>query len=1011
MNEPKTPNLGLNKIDRSSPSTTYFDLDKYLDQNWEKVDEGVGQVEEKAEETAAQVSSIQERLDTEKRRSVTLEPGLQIINAERASAFKLEGLKGRTLVNLLGRDGNFGVANNWSEFAGTKAVANNVITVTGNGSDINPQVSNNKFISSLTPKVGDKLFLRVRATPVVGTVQQLQLYLYSANLSRVTAKNISNPLNGTTYDMFGSITVTQAIVDGWDSSLGLKLAATYATVAASNGSQVQYSQAAIYKISEADLSLTDDQVAAKYPYVDSLQPVKNPYAIRYGENLLSPLYDWNTVGINPASIKGAYKSTYTVTNSQNAYYYLDLVLSGGVSYTYSAEHNGYLSVTDPINNKVIVENTPNQSLTFTTTEALTVRIYFSNIYNIPKDGSYFFSNPMLSIGTTAKPFKPREDVMLALQTELYANPLTDTDADEVFEKDGQYFKLMKWKRIALDGTLTHSFFGSGTGFKVVNALLPGSPAADGSGLLTKYHGKIIKETDYATVSSQADNLNIGSSGANDVFDNFQISIANTDSGWGDSYTPTADEIKAYFMGWKMYTGDASDSAYTGSGSKYWRYINIPVGDANTVDGSATSTLPTSKVPNYAPYQLLYKLATPVVEPITSEGQLTFVEGDNQVEVGTGIVLRESVKPQLSGDKYYINSKVLSGSLTKHTPRKINSIFRDSKPDKPKWLDYVDGGSNGITSQIPQALYDPSAGYSFTYLMMDTSPVVSFIGSIADNEKALLMNLTDTVQQNVAALSMLKIAIPSGDTLKNYVDNKPWQKYKITQDNGSVIQLAHSSNLNNIKTGGQYDCFNAINGPGGVANAWFYVEVLVHSNAPTHVIQRASRLDTHNTPTLYMRTCMDNIWSAWSPDVFQSGVNAKNGIVDAVNAMGGSASMNDTWSTLASKVQLIKTGKRFATGQFVIGSNGAGSVTGLGFKPRHITFANATNTPMYIYFGIYSEESPRNNYSLGGTSFFNRIAGLDNGLSVDDKIVPTVDGFNVSGTGITNQRTYNYFATE
>ena len=30
MSEPKTPNLGLNKIDRSSPSTTYFDLDKYL---------------------------------------------------------------------------------------------------------------------------------------------------------------------------------------------------------------------------------------------------------------------------------------------------------------------------------------------------------------------------------------------------------------------------------------------------------------------------------------------------------------------------------------------------------------------------------------------------------------------------------------------------------------------------------------------------------------------------------------------------------------------------------------------------------------------------------------------------------------------------------------------------------------------------------------------------------------------------------------------------------------------
>jgi hypothetical protein len=57
MNEPKTPNLGLNKIDRSSPSTTYFDLDKYLDQNWEKVDEGVA-TKEDLEELREAVSEI-----------------------------------------------------------------------------------------------------------------------------------------------------------------------------------------------------------------------------------------------------------------------------------------------------------------------------------------------------------------------------------------------------------------------------------------------------------------------------------------------------------------------------------------------------------------------------------------------------------------------------------------------------------------------------------------------------------------------------------------------------------------------------------------------------------------------------------------------------------------------------------------------------------------------------------------------------------------------------------------
>lgn len=57
MNEPKTPNLGLNKIDRSSPSTTYFDLDKYLDQNWEKVDESVA-TKEDLEELREAVSEV-----------------------------------------------------------------------------------------------------------------------------------------------------------------------------------------------------------------------------------------------------------------------------------------------------------------------------------------------------------------------------------------------------------------------------------------------------------------------------------------------------------------------------------------------------------------------------------------------------------------------------------------------------------------------------------------------------------------------------------------------------------------------------------------------------------------------------------------------------------------------------------------------------------------------------------------------------------------------------------------
>ena len=96
MTNPVTPNIGLNKIDRTSPSTTYFDLEKYIDQNADAVDRFAG-------ETNESINALGKRLDTEERREVVLQPGLQIVNAERSAPFKLSGIKGRTLVNLAGR--------------------------------------------------------------------------------------------------------------------------------------------------------------------------------------------------------------------------------------------------------------------------------------------------------------------------------------------------------------------------------------------------------------------------------------------------------------------------------------------------------------------------------------------------------------------------------------------------------------------------------------------------------------------------------------------------------------------------------------------------------------------------------------------------------------------------------------------------------------------------------------------------------------------------------------------
>lgn len=81
MASEKTPNLGLNQIDRTSPKTTYFDLEKYLDQNWRAVDEFAGDVNDG-------VNEIKKRLDTTERKTVTLEPGVQMVHAERLRHFR-----------------------------------------------------------------------------------------------------------------------------------------------------------------------------------------------------------------------------------------------------------------------------------------------------------------------------------------------------------------------------------------------------------------------------------------------------------------------------------------------------------------------------------------------------------------------------------------------------------------------------------------------------------------------------------------------------------------------------------------------------------------------------------------------------------------------------------------------------------------------------------------------------------------------------------------------------------
>ncbi|MGW8823653.1 hypothetical protein ACWGNU_16235 [Paenibacillus lautus] len=768
MTNPVTPNIGLNKIDRTSPSTTYFDLEKYIDQNADAVDQFAG-------ESGEAIGALEKRLDTEEHREVVLQPGLQIVNAERSAPFKLSGIKGRTLVNLLGRDGKFETLQSPNGNGATLMLdktnftsGSSSVKVTSNGNYsnfasigilISPLIDKTKYyLMALDVKNGDseegKLYLELQPNQASLEGNSItSTHKFETSFIRVSP----NEMNG----------VTTMYLHGY--------------LVGTIGKFAYFDSFRIYEISAAEYtalgSMTPEQVDATYPYVDSVRPVRNPYAIRYGENLLPPFYEWSN--LSNVTINGPYTirtvapitGTVTIPVMPNTPY----TLSGEITSTDISFRISYIERDSQGLNVGVaqyglnVEN-PQKYVTFTTNEKTRyIHLYLNSGGGV--DGvTAKFDNIMLNIGSTPHPFNTRENSMLALEVDLYADPVTGENADEVLDKDGQYFKIKKWSEIfkigidplsVEDYALSTPSDGFPIGYKRIRVRgLIEKPVVLAPGSLVKYDGSIVP---YGQRWSDArEQYVVSNNSGNYVL----INAKNSDTGWGDNYTPTAEEIKAYFLGWKMFDvndGNTWLTPYkrTDGLNKRWAKIYCGVGtngsgpSFGTVAGSGIALVPTViNDMGYTPYQLVYQLATPTVEPIVSEGMLMFNEGDNQIEVGTGIVLRENAKFTSNGNgSYTYNSNVLGAEKARFIVKDFLELYENNKPiyEAVRTIRTI---SNGTTLDIPSEKFNPSSAYSTTYFMLDKSPIAPFTGSYAANEKSVLQELSDAVQQNATAVSVL-----------------------------------------------------------------------------------------------------------------------------------------------------------------------------------------------------------------------------------------------------------------
>jgi hypothetical protein len=606
-----TPNLDLYMKNPATDGSDYFDVETMMNDNWEKIDEFAGVMD-----------TVKERLDTISRSDVTLQPGLQVIELAKTAPFSLEYLTGRMLVNLLGRYGGCETLGPWESNA---ALVQDATQRTSGMSSFKITLGSVDAYAGITFNCTPDHYYVILAdakTPAGGVATLSVQGLASSGSSAPNGSFTTHIIRVKANAFFHQIRIT---------------------FSGASGSVFNLDSVRVYEVSEAEYnalgSMPVPARVAKYPYVDSVKPVRNPYAIRWTDD-------------------------------------------------------------------------------------------------------------------------SRTDIasMLALQTDLYADPLTGANADSVFERDGQYFKSKVWRRLILDGSLPWELqlANIGSTFKQVGlaSVLPLS-VLDRSAVTTKYDGKILTNTGAAGTGLVSGDQTNGLRGTDGLL---SLTVFNTDSGWGPDYEPSQDEIKAYFMGWTMFNGSASgtgtitpdnpaNNLYNGTGTKYWARRGDGVSRSSWQEG--TTTLPTTPAPNWTPYELVYQLATPTVEPVVSEGQLTLDEGGNQIEVGTGIVLHEDAKPRL-GTNWDINGNL--SSLKYIVSRYIN-VYANSRLffKAAHWV----GVGNGPALSISPSDYDPSAVYSVTYLMLDTTPVAAFSGSVADNEKSLLADLVQDVQEASTRLSVVE----------------------------------------------------------------------------------------------------------------------------------------------------------------------------------------------------------------------------------------------------------------
>ncbi|WP_059052381.1 hypothetical protein [Paenibacillus senegalimassiliensis] len=696
-------------------------------------------------------AEIRDRLDTADTSPVTLQPGLQIIHAEKDARFNLAEMQGRTLVTLLGDSGLPGEQiSQWWGNEGTISVdaGNHTHGSTGLKVEIKDTNGSASKVVNSPLKVG-KYYIFLCDAKNGNATDGVRVNIYTESpLTNLSGNTV------TATDKF-ELSYLKYAPSADNSVFGANL-----NVQGESGQYGYFDAVRMYEITEDEYNEIDnmmaDQLAAKYPFVPSgIIGVESPYLINTSGNLLPPFYEWTWLGSSAKKVEAPYQMTID-QKAADGWQFISYKVSvvANSNYFFTCNHNMKISIANGEGTESIVPYTEEQFIQFNSGTFTEISVYLSSI-EIGSNVAYTLANPMLTIGSDPQPFQPQRKSMLAFQMELHANPMNGSEPDVLFKENGEHLKLAKWKKFVLGGLLDWNVDMGNVAptYKPVYVRDGTISAVDYITYVTKYTGALLTNRITASYTGADQSL---------MYKNgIHITISNVDSGWGDDYIPTQDEIKAYFNGWKMYrTEGARVAPYNGVGTKGWYPISR-LGDAfdATYLMREVPSILANNYDTWAPYNLLFRLAKETIEPVVTEGSLILSEGDNMVEVGTGIVLWERNAASVASN----GVATFNGAMypLKYRAALINALYKNSAHIYPDASGFRTPGtpleiSNGpVWASLNAENYDQSAAYSVTYIKLDKSQVVPITGTLAANEKTQISDLTVGVTEALQRVSVVE----------------------------------------------------------------------------------------------------------------------------------------------------------------------------------------------------------------------------------------------------------------